>query len=463
VTSRRGSLALRISLLSIAVAVITALIGGLIAVHLVRQATESGARQTLSRLADEVQSEAAATPVRTLTAVRALKVDSGVIGPRGRVQGTSALARDALTPGQIQTVLGGNSVSAVQTVDGEPVLVEARPTRDGGIVMVQPQAEAVAVGQVAVRRLTVALLIACGIAVALGLIVSWRMAQPLKRTAAAAHSLAAGERDVVVRPDGPVEVAEVAEALNSLGSGLARSEERQRDFLLSVSHDLRTPLTAIRGYAESLADGIVDSGQVPQVGAVMLAEAQRLDRFVADLLDLARLDAREVRVDLADVDLVHVIEGAASVWTARCAGEGVPLTVERPAGELWVHTDPARLRQALDGLLENALRVVPPGRPIVLAGRSEVGPGGQSLAIAEIRDGGPGLTEADLAVAFDRSALYERYKGVRKVGTGLGLAIVHQLIRRLGGTVEAGHAPEGGARFTVRLPAGGSPEAGLAT
>ncbi len=361
------------------------------------------------------------------------------------------------TPGQIQAVLGGNSVSAVQTVDGESVLVEARPTRNGGIVMVQPQAEAVAVGQVAVRRLTLALLIACGIAVVLGLIVSWRLALPLKRTAAAAHSLAAGERDVVVRPDGPVEVAEVAEALNSLGSGLARSEARQRDFLLSVSHDLRTPLTAITGYAESLADGMIDPDQVPRAGAVMLAEAQRLDRFVADLLDLARLDAREVRVDLADVDLVHVIDGAASVWSARCAGEGVPLTVERPPGELWVRTDAARLRQALDGLLENALRVVPPGRPIVLAGRSEMGPGGQSVAVAEIRDGGPGLTEADLAVAFDRSALYERYKGVRKVGTGLGLAIVHQLVRRLGGTVEAGHAPEGGARFTVRLPAGAGP------
>jgi two-component system, OmpR family, sensor kinase len=463
VRSRKGSLALRISLLAIAVAVITALIGGLIAVHLVRQAAESGARQTLSRLADEVQSEAATTPVRTLTAVRALKVDSAVIGPRGRVQSTSALARDALTPAQVQAVLGGNPVSAVQSVDGQSLLVEARPTQDGGIVMVQPQAEAVAVGQAAVRRLPLALLIACGIAVVLGLIVAWRLALPLKRTAAAAHSLAAGQRDVVIQPEGPAEVAEVAEALNSLGSGLAQSEARQRDFLLSVSHDLRTPLTAIRGYAESLADGMIEADHVPRVGAVMMAEAERLDRFVADLLDLARLDAREVRVDLADVDLVALIEGAASVWTSRCASEGIPLSVECRPGPLWVRTDAARLRQALDGLLENALRVVPSGQPIVLACRSEPAPGGQGLAVAEIRDGGPGLSDADLAVAFDRSALYERYKGVRKVGTGLGLAIVQQLVRRLGGTVEAGHAPEGGARFTVRLPAAAGSYPGLAT
>jgi two-component system sensor histidine kinase BaeS len=452
VSRRRGSLALRISLLTIAVAVITASIGGLIAVRLVREAAESGARQTLGRLADEFQAEVATTPERALVAIRALRVDTAVIGIRGHVVATNEIARDALTPQQIQLVLAGVSVSAAQTVDGQSVLVEARPTQTGGIVMVEPLSEAVAAGEVAVRRLLFALAVASGIAVVLGLLVSWRLARPLRRTAAAAHSLAVGERGVVLEPGGPAEVAEVAEALNVLGSNLARSEARQRDFLLSVSHDLRTPLTAISGYAESLADGMIEGDRVAHVGSVMLEEARRLDRYVADLLDLARLDAREVRVDLADVELVALMDGAAAVWAARCAAEGIEVVVERPPAPLWVRTDPGRLRQALDGLLENALRVVPSGQPIVLACRAEVTPWGQQLAVAEIRDGGPGLTESDVAVAFDRSALYERYKGIRKVGTGLGLAIVHQLINRIGGTVEAGHAPEGGARFTVRLP-----------
>ena len=106
------------------------------------------------------------------------------------------------------------------------------------------------------------------------------------------------------------------------------------------------------------------------------------------------------------------------------------------------------MRQVLDGLMENALRVTPPGAPIVLAVRTD--PDGR--ACAEVRDGGPGLSDDDLAVAFRRSALYQRYRGVRQVGTGFGLAIVAGLVTRLGGTVEAGHAREGGARFTVRLP-----------
>jgi len=183
---------------------------------------------------------------------------------------------------------------------------------------------------------------------------------------------------------------------------------------------------------------------------VMLGEARRLDRLVADLLDLARLDAADFRVDLVAADLGELARAAADVWNGRCAAAGVRFVLDVPSGVRVVSwTDPTRLRQALDGLLENALRVTPAGAPIVLSIRVEPGP---LPVVAEVRDGGPGLDDADLAVAFDRSALYERYRGVRQVGTGLGLAIVRGLVLRLGGAVEAGHAPEGGARFTVRLP-----------
>ncbi len=112
-----------------------------------------------------------------------------------------------------------------------------------------------------------------------------------------------------------------------------------------------------------------------------------------------------------------------------------------------MRADPGRLRQALDGLVENALRVTPQGRPVVLAARPQDG-----YAVVEVRDGGPGLTDDDLGVAFDQGALYERYRGVREVGTGLGLAIVARITQRHGGSVTAGHAPEGGACFQMRLP-----------
>jgi two-component system sensor histidine kinase BaeS len=141
------------------------------------------------------------------------------------------------------------------------------------------------------------------------------------------------------------------------------------------------------------------------------------------------------------------------VWRARCEAEGVPFRAELPAGPVPVATDPTRFRQIVDALAENALRVTPAGRPIVFGLYLEPpGDSGGRTAVLQVRDGGPGLTPDDCRVAFERSVLYQRYRGVRRVGTGLGLALVHGLVTRLGGTAEVGRAPEGGACFTVRLP-----------
>lgn len=456
-TRPRSTLALRIALLTCAVAVITAVIAGGLAVRLMGQANERSARQTLSRLADAAQdtADAAAFPqngqARATRTLRALKIEFATISAAGRVVADTPVARDSVDRAEIDELLSGASLSLRRTVHGTNVLIEGRSTQGGGVVLVQRRADALAVGQQALRRVMVALLVAVAIAVLVGLAVAWRLARPLRRTADAARALASGRRDVSVRPEGPAEVADVAEAMNTLTGALTHSEARQRDFLMSISHDLRTPLTAISGYAESLADGVVPPDQAQRVGEIMLGESQRLTRLVADLLDLARLDAQEFRIDLAVIDVAETVEAAGAVWASRCAAEGVRFAVERGAAPALAVADPSRLRQALDGLLENALRVTPSGSPIVLAVRHERDMYGRVLVVAEVRDGGPGLSDADLAVAFDRSALYDRYRGVRRVGTGLGLAIVHGLVSRIGGTIEAGHAPEGGARFTVRL------------
>jgi two-component system sensor histidine kinase BaeS len=453
------SLAQRISLLAVAVAVITALLAGVLAVNLVQRTNAGAARNTLRQLADVAQTTAdsGANPAvaqnRAREQLRVLKIQSAAISPAGRVATASPLMRSVLTGQDVSAVLAGKSVSAQRRVAGQLVLLEARPTNAGGIALAQRRADATAAGNQAVRRIIWALLIAVGIAIVLGLAVAVRISRPLRRTAQAAHALAAGHRDIAVQPEGPAEVVEVGQAVNTLAAALSHSEARQREFLLSVSHDLRTPLTAITGYAESLADGVVPPEQAAGVGAVMLTEAHRLNRLVADLLDLARLNAQEFRIDLAEVDLVELAQAAGQVWRDRCAGAGVQFAVELPSRPLRLCTDAARVRQVADGLLENALRVTPAGAPIILAVRGEHAPDGRGFGVLEVRDGGPGLAEQDLAVAFQRSVLYERYRGVRQVGTGLGLAIVDGLVRRLGGTVAAGHAPEGGARFTVWLPA----------
>ena len=152
------------------------------------------------------------------------------------------------------------------------------------------------------------------------------------------------------------------------------------------------------------------------------------------------------------------METAGEVWRARCEAVGVVGLTDLPRHPLLCLTDPTRVRQIVDGLAENALRVTPAGRPVLL-GLYETPGSAPDTAVLQVRDGGPGLSPEDLPVAFERSVLYERYRGVRRVGTGVGLALVHGLTTRLGGSADAGRAPEGGACFTVRLPLQPTPTA----
>jgi signal transduction histidine kinase len=250
---------------------------------------------------------------------------------------------------------------------------------------------------------------------------------------------------------GPTEVAQVAAAVNELADALRLSESRQREFLLSISHELRTPLTAVHGFAESLADGVATGAEVQRAGEIIQRESQRLERLVSDLLDLARLNADEFRLDIAQVDLVPMVQACAEVWRVRCANEDVAFRWEVPSFPVLVKADPRRLRQVLDNLAENALRVTPRGAPIVLS--LGLSPNGD--AVLQMRDGGPGLAPEDYPVAFSRGVLHSKYQGARPVGSGIGLALAHGLVTRMGGTMRAAPAPEGGAAFTAVLPIAG--------
>src|SRR5262245_25193206 len=406
-----------------------------------------------------------------------------------RAQGVDAiLIRDgrATTPGLplkvVNQITNGQPVSQRVLYQGRLMMAEGRPAGDGdGVVLLQSPAPVTSLA--VFSRLWIALVAGLLAGLLAGALLARRLGRPLREVAVAARRLSAGDRRVRAPTSAPPEVADVSHALNDLAGALATSENRQRAFLMSVSHELRTPLTTIKGYAEALADGVVGADGAQRAGQTMLAESEHLDRLVEDLLTLARLEADDFALELMQVELVSLATQSVESWGGRAAASGVVLRAEVPPQPVYVRTDPGRIRQVLDGLLENALRVLPAGAPLTVAVRPpgsyghgeeatlalpvagqapplpnmstvEGAPRGSGwpYAILEVRDGGPGFTEDDLAVVFERGALYERYKGVRKVGTGMGLALAARLVHRLGGTIEAGHASEGGARFTVRLP-----------
>ena len=452
------SLASRAGLLTGAVAAIAVVVAGLVALPLIRGAAEAQVQANLSSQADLV-ANVATNPNdfdadhdhlgRDYSLSRAL---SGVVSYM-RVQG---IVVQAVIPGQVEpaqlsaeqitAIASGKAVSGKVCRESECLFVEARPVGTGtGIVVMQPLSVASSVSASALGRIARALVIGLIIAVLMGLWAARRLARPLVLASEAANELASGKRDIRLEPSGPVEIADIAIALNTLSEELAYSEGRQREFLLSVSHELRTPLTAIRGYAEALADDMVDAEDLPRVGGVVSAESARLDRLVADLLDLARTGAVDFPLHTQDVDLCDVVDEASLVWADRAQRESVEFKVIMPTEPVMVHTDPIRVRQLIDNLAENALRVTPVGSLIVFH-LDETG-------LIEVRDGGPGLSDDDRKVAFQPGELYERYKGVRRVGTGFGLALVGRLASRLGAEASVEQAPEGGASFRIQFQA----------
>lgn len=453
--SPRTSIVTRTVLMASAIAAIVVIVASLVAYPLVRATALTQARGTLSRLTDLTATALDRGPAHEgrddeivpRPLVEALRAE--------QITGYLITSVDHLPPGlnseQVADVLGGRELSAESETGQGAVLIEGRALTTGGaIILEQPVSVVGGAAQSFLVRFAAALVLGLLIAIPIGYVVARRMTRPLRAARDAAYEMATGSRDVRLEPEGPSEIADIADSLNHLNTALATSEGRQREFLLSVSHEFRTPLTAVKGYAEALADGVVPPDDVIRTGATVVAEAERLDRLVSDLLDLARLGAVHFQMHPIDTDLLEIGQEAAQVWRDRCARDDVQFIAEFPDFPLAVVTDPMRVRQIIDNLMENALRVAPAGTTIVLAVRGE-----HPWAVLEVRDSGPGLTSDDVSVAFEPGVLHERYRGIRPVGTGLGLAMVGRLAAGLGGFAEAGSAVEGGARFTVRLPMAG--------
>lgn len=283
--------------------------------------------------------------------------------------------------------------------------------------------------------------------VLVALYVSRALTEPLRRAEAATHRIAAG--DLATRLPAPVagrtdELGDLARSINTMAEGLERSRVLEQQFLLSVSHDLRTPLTSIRGYAEAISDGTAPDPRA--AAAIVLSESRRLERLVRDLLDLARLDARQFSFDARSVPVGAVVADAAEGFRRRAEDAGLALAVDRDPSATVVVTDPDRLAQIVANLVENGLKFARSTlRVSTVAGADDVA--------VVVTDDGPGIAPEDLPHVFER--LYvSRHRPVRtEAGSGLGLAIVRELVTAMGGTVacESPTSAAGGTRMVVRL------------
>ena len=307
-------------------------------------------------------------------------------------------------------------------------------------------------------------IIAGGAGLLVAALVAWqlsrRMARPLVEAMSVTGRIASGELTsrVPVGPHDYPEFASLAGSINDMAQSLEDGRARERHLLLAVSHDLRTPLTSIRGFAEAIQDGAIeDSGHAADV---IIAESRRLERLVGDLLDLTKLEAGQMSISMRPTDAAELVSTTAEAFRPAADKNGRQIVVDVPGVDAAmipgdaasylrrpVAADPDRLAQLLANLIENALTFARSTVTVSLVDQ----PGARTCAIT-VEDDGPGIAPEDLERVFER--FYRADRGPnRQVGSGLGLAIVAELASAMGGAVRA-ESPithDGGSRFVVTL------------
>jgi two-component system OmpR family sensor kinase len=331
----------------------------------------------------------------------------------------------------------GEPVQGHVRIDGERYLFAARLVSGQAFVLLR---RAKTSTWTYARALLIGGLVGAALAALASLVTARAIVRPVGRVAEASRRLADGRSPEPVPEEGAAEVKALARAFNETAEQLHQAREAERTFLLSVSHELKTPLTAIRGYAEALGEGAVSTEEAV---ATIRREADRLERLVRDLLDLARINRREFAVEREEVDLAEVAREAVRRYLPEAGDVALSAVAADDARALGDHD---RLLQVVSNLVENALRSTPPGGSVTV--RAEPG-------LLAVEDTGLGLPADDLPRAFERFYLYDRHGGGRRLGTGLGLAIVKELTEAMGGTVEVASEPGRGTTFTVRLHAAG--------
>lgn len=313
------------------------------------------------------------------------------------------------------------------------------------VAVALPDAEVSDVVQDLLPRLLISGLAGLGVALLVGLVITRSIYNPLRRITGAVHAVGSGHYDTRVPEEGPDETRELARALNRMAEQVEENEQTLQDFMADVSHELRTPLTSIRGFTQALMDGTVqDEEQRLHSAQVIDDEARRMLRLVSDLLDLARMQAGELRLQREPITPTELLDHIVEVFEPRAEEAGIALRSEVPAELPPVSMDFDRMVQVLNNLVANAIQYTREGS-VTLGASTQNG-----QLVLTVADTGEGIAPEDLAHLFER--FYRGDSTARRRGTGLGLAITREIARAHGGDVDVRSVVGEGTRFRIVVP-----------
>jgi two-component system OmpR family sensor kinase/two-component system sensor histidine kinase BaeS len=273
-----------------------------------------------------------------------------------------------------------------------------------------------------------------------------RFVNPLADVIYAAREVANGNLSTRIPTKGPQDLRSLSQSFNEMASSLERSDRQRRDMLADIAHELRTPLSVIRGRLEGIVDGIYPENG-PQV-SMALEQTYLLQRLVDDLHLLTLAETRQLPFDKSTMNIGNIIERVLDMFSAEAREKNISLLFSEQNGNLSASVDPQRFEQVMSNLISNALRYVPEGKDGKVWVTASETPEGVRITV---NDNGAGIPEEDLPYIFDRFWRKDKSRSRATGGTGLGLAIAKQLVEAQGGRIEAMNLLEGGLQVTVEF------------
>ena len=341
----------------------------------------------------------------------------------------------------------GSFISGTTITEGTPIQVNGKTV--GTILMARKFTGFNPAEARYLQRTSEALLMAIGVALLVALVMGILLAQtltrPLKALTSAARNIAGGELEQQVDVRSKDEIGQLAESFNMMSQEVARANQMRRQMTADIAHDLRTPLTVIAGYIESMRDGVLKP--TPERLDLIYSEIARLQTLVGDLRILSQADSGELPLHVQELAPAYLLKRAAGLFRHHADQKKVTLKVKAAKNLPKISVDEDRMMQVMDNLISNALRYTSAGGMITLSAQKQ----DKEMRIT-IQDTGTGIDPAELSHIFDRFHRADKSRHSENGETGLGLAIVKALVESHHGRVWAESKPGEGTAIHIGLP-----------
>ena len=351
--------------------------------------------------------------------------------------------RSALESGEVQSVDWTGAAGDPMVAVFVPIIARAGEDIQGVVALFQPVGAVTEAANdlrnIVLQTSALALVLAIGA----GLLLARRISRPAEELSDLARTLGRGELHHRSGGKYAGEFAQLAEQMDEMAEQLEELLRSRTLFAALISHEIRTPITTVRGFTQAIKDGVVAPGDQEPYLQTILEETRRIERLLGDLLQLERLEAGQLPLEPDWVAVSDLLDDAAERLAPRARERNVNVEVARAPGDLEAWVDGERIAQVLGNLLDNALRHAPDGGRIRIAAH----PGDDEVLLA-VSDDGPGFREEEMSRVFDRFYRASHSEG----GVGLGLAISREIVERHGGSIRASNIPGGGARVEFSLP-----------